>query len=136
MSGGARTFAAWGLVLLVAAAALLAFRGVDTESFALLFGTAVAVLATALALLWLARRGRPETDEVGAVRLEPDLSLSAALLGLALFALALSAVVGLWLALIAAGLIVAAVGGLMRERRAMRAEARGETVRGGSEAEE
>jgi hypothetical protein len=134
MSGGARTVAAWGSVLLVAALALLAFRGVDTESYALLFGLAGAVLATGFALLWLARRGRPETDAVGTVRLEPDLSLSSALLGVALFLLALAAVVGLWLALIAAGLVALAASGLLRERRAMAAERRGETgARGGSE---
>jgi hypothetical protein len=110
-------FAAWGLVLLVAAVALFAFRGVDAETYALLFGTAGAVLLTGL---WLAWRGRPETDEAGTVHLDPDLSLASALLGIALFALALSAVVGLWLALIAVGLLVAAIGGLVRERRAMR----------------
>jgi hypothetical protein len=134
MRGGARTFAGWGLLLFLTATALFAFRGVDTESYALLFGAAGAVLAAGLALAWLARRGRPETDEVGTVRLEPDLSLASALLGVALFLLALSAVVGLWLALIAAGLLLAAAGGLLRERRAMRAERRGKgEARGGSE---
>jgi hypothetical protein len=132
MTGAGRTFTAWGLVLLVVAVVLFAFHGVDTETYALLFGAAGAALATGLALLWLARGGRSETDEPGTVHLDPDLSLSSALLGVALFLLAVSAVVGLWLALIAAGLLVAAVGGLVRERRAMR----GEGPRGGSEAME
>jgi hypothetical protein len=124
MSGAARTLAGWGVVLLVAALAVLAFSGVDTETYALLFGLAGGVWVTASVLWWLGRR-RSDTDEPGTVRLEPDLSLASGLLGLALFLLAVSAIVGIWLTLIAAGLLAAAVGGRVRERRAMRR--RGET---------
>jgi hypothetical protein len=76
-------------------------------------------------VLWWLGRGRPDTDEPGTVRLQPDLSLASGLLGVALFLLAVSAIVGIWLTLIAVGLLAAAVGGLVRERRAMRR--RGET---------
>jgi hypothetical protein len=115
VSGAARTFAGWGVVLLVAALAVLAFDGVDTETYALLFGLAGAVWLAAAALWWLGRR-RPDTDEPGALRHESDLSPAGGLLGLALFLLAVSAIVGIWLTLIAAGLLAAAVGGLVRER--------------------
>jgi hypothetical protein len=119
MRGVARTLAGWGGVLLVAALAVLAFGGVDTETYALLFGVAGAVWVMA-SLLWWVGGSRPDTDEAGAVRLDPDLSLASGLVGVAVFLLAVSAIVGIWLTLIAAGLLAAAVGGLVREHRAMR----------------
>jgi hypothetical protein len=106
-----RALAVWGLVLLVAALTLLAFSAVDSETYALLFGLAGSVLVCA-AVLWVVGR---EGDREGTVRMEPDLSLPAAGLGVALFLLAVSVIVGLWLALIAAGLVVWSLFGLVRE---------------------
>jgi hypothetical protein len=107
-----RALAVWGLFLLVAALTLLAFDAVDTESYALMFGLAGAVLVCAVVLWVLGREG----EEEGTVRKEPDLSLPAAGLGVALFLLAASVVLGPWLALIAAGLVVWSLFGLVRER--------------------
>ena len=106
-----RALAVWGLFLLVAALTLLAFDAVDTQTYALLFGLAGSVLVCA-AVLWAVGR---EGDREGTVRMEPDLSLPAAGLGVALFLLAVSVIVGLWLALIAAGLVVWSLFGLVRE---------------------
>jgi hypothetical protein len=117
-----RVLGAWGLVLLVAATALFAFDRVDTETYALMFGTAGAALTCSL-VLWLTRPR--EIEAVGAVRFVPDLSLSSALLGIALFLLAVSVVVGFWLTLMGAALALWSLGGLLREWRAMRREARG-----------
>jgi len=113
-----RTFAVWGVFLLILALALFAFDAVDTETYALMFGLAGSVLLTAAVLRVLAREG----EEEGEVRMEPDLSLPAAGLGVALFLLAVSVVVGVWLALIGAGLAVWSLAGVLRERRAMRRE--------------
>jgi hypothetical protein len=106
-----RALAVWGLFLLVAALTLLAFDAVGTETYVLLFGLAGTVLVCA-AVLWALREGEDE----GTVRMEPALSLPAAGLGVALFLLAASVVLGLWLALIAAGLVVWSLFGLARER--------------------
>jgi hypothetical protein len=111
-----RALAVWGLFLLLAALTLLAFDAIDTQTYALLFGLAGAALVCA-AVLWVVNR---EGDPEGTVRMEPDLSLPAAGLGVALFLLATSVVVGLWLALIAAGLVVWSLFGLVRERRGSR----------------
>jgi hypothetical protein len=107
-----RALAVWGLFLLAAALTLLAFDSVDTETYALLFGLAGSALVCA-GVLWVVGR---EGDREGTVRKEPDLSLPAAGLGVALFLLAVSVIVGLWLALIGAGLVVWSVFGLVRER--------------------
>jgi hypothetical protein len=107
-----RALAVWGLFLLAAALTLLAFDAVDTATYALLFGLAGSVLVCA-GVLWVVNR---EGEREGTVRMEPDLSLPAAGLGVALFLVAASVVLGLWLALIAAGLVVWSLFGLVRER--------------------
>jgi hypothetical protein len=113
MRGVAAIVLVWGLVNLVLASLLFVFgSAVDDLSFATAYGMAGAVVAVGLLLLV---RARP----VG-TRLLPALSYPAALLGVSLAALLLSTEFSFWLTLIASGLIVLALGGLLREARAMR----------------
>lgn len=117
MSGAARLLAVWAVLL----AALTAVMGVFREnlvSYALLGGAAAATLAVA-ATLFAARRRAPEFDP-DAERPVTDLSLASGWTGLGIALLALSARLGVWLALIAGAMIVSGVGGIARERRAER----------------
>jgi hypothetical protein len=101
---------AWAGLLTVHTAVLVALGG-DTLEVALRGGaaTGVALLAGLAALL---RR------DAARVRRVPDLSPPAALAGVALAGLVVGSELGTWLLLIAGGLLVLALAGLVREGRA------------------
>jgi hypothetical protein len=100
----------WGIELaaLLGVGAGFGFEG--AESPLLLGGAAVAALALAASLAL----GRADRDEPDA-RLETDLSPASAWLGVALVLLALSAELGLWLTLIAGGMLAGSAAALVRE---------------------
>lgn len=103
----------WGCFLAVLiTGGVLAFD-VDVETPALLGGAAVLMLAGGFTLV-IARPGPVEVD------VAPESSPPTAWLGVSLALLGLSAVLGLWLTLIAAGMCGAGIGGIARERRAER----------------
>ncbi len=105
---------AWGC-LLAGLAGLLAAFPFDALAVALLGGAAASMLL--LALLMLPTAPNRESSEAQAI---PDLSLATALAGIALCCLVVGAEVGLWLVLIGGGLLMLALAGLIRERRAQR----------------
>lgn len=103
----------WGSFLAVLiGAGILAFR-LDTETPALLGGAALLMLAAGFAVAVAAPA--PVGTEIA-----PDASPATAWLAISLAMLALSAVLGLWLTWIAAGMCGAGIGGVLRERRAER----------------
>ena len=79
-----------------------------------LFAGAAAISWTAGIVALFVRRPR------SAVHVAPDLSLAGALLAFGVAALVLGALVGPWLVLIGAGIVLLALGGLAREWRAQR----------------
>jgi hypothetical protein len=104
--------------LLAALTAAMAIFDVHLVSFALLGGASAATLATA-ALLFAGRRRAPDVDP-DAERAVTELSLASGWTGLGVALLALSARLGLWLALVAAAMVALGLGGIVRERRAER----------------
>jgi hypothetical protein len=106
VKGAPLVLLAWALLLAVHTTVLVALGG-DTLEVALLGGAAagVAVLALAVAL-----RRRDEAPR--AVR---DLSPPAALAAVAVAGLVVGSELGMWLLLISGGLLVLALGGLVRE---------------------
>jgi hypothetical protein len=103
----------WGIFLaLLTALGLIAFD-VDVETPALLGGAALRMLIAGAALVL----GRPP---LVAVEVAPEVSPPTAWLAISLALLAVSAVLGFWLTLIAAGMCGAGIGGIIRERRAER----------------
>jgi hypothetical protein len=106
VKGPPLVFLAWALLLAVHTTVLVALGG-DTLEVALLGGAAagVAVLALLAAL-----RGRAEGP-----RVVPDLSPPAALAAVAVAGLVVGSELGTWLVLIAGGLLVVALAGLVRE---------------------
>jgi len=106
--------ALWGsFLVLLTLLGLIAFD-VDVETPALLGGAAIVAVVAGCALVLM----RPATV---AVEVTPEISPPTAWLGVSVAMLALSAVLGFWLTLIAAGMCGAGVGGIIRERRAERA---------------
>jgi hypothetical protein len=106
--------ALWGSFLaLLTLLGLIAFD-VDVETPALLGGAAIVAVVAGCALVLM----RPATI---AVEVAPEISPPTAWLGVSVAMLALSAVLGFWLTLIAAGMCGAGIGGIIRERRAERA---------------
>jgi hypothetical protein len=106
--------ALWGSFLaLLTLLGLIAFD-VDVETPALLGGAAIVAVVAGCALVLM----RPATV---AVEVAPEISPPTAWLGVSVAMLALSAVLGFWLTLIAAGMCGAGIGGIIRERRAERA---------------
>jgi hypothetical protein len=119
---------AWGAfllwaVLLGASAALLG--GVfDSGAIAVgLLGTAAAATALLALIALVYGRTGEESGDVGARSL-PDLSHSSALVGIGFALLLLGLELGLWLVLVASGLVALGVGGVLREARASRRTAR------------
>ena len=106
MKGAPLVLLAWALLLAVHTTVLVALGG-DTLEVALLGGAAagVAVLALVVAL-------RRRDDGPRAVR---DLSPPAALAAVAVAGLVVGSELGMWLLLISGGLLVLALGGLVRE---------------------
>lgn len=112
-----RVFLAWGAMMLaIALVGALFFGFADVEPPALLFGTAGFFFVTALVLA-VTRLGGNEPD---GPRAEPDVSPPMPWLAAAIALALLGSTVGWWLTLIAAGMAVLAVGGLVRERLAQR----------------
>jgi hypothetical protein len=102
---------AWAVLLGLNAAVLVGLGG-TTEEVALLGGAAGGV---ALLGLLVAARRRPDP---AAARAIPELSPPAALVAVAVCGLVVGSEVGTWLVLISVGLLVLALGGLVREARA------------------
>ena len=115
MSRAWTTVVLWGLFLAVLAAVTTPFDA-DVYTYSLLAGSALFVLALGVVVLVAGRRGQERDDRHAHVR--ADLSYPSMLLGLGIAALALGAELGLWLALIGAGMCVLAIAGLVREVRA------------------
>jgi hypothetical protein len=121
-----------GIVLLVWAGLLAVNTAVmpifhpTFASVALLGGASLATAATGLALLLLSRRVRD--DDPGERIAVTELSVASAWTGLGVALLALSARFGVFLAVIAGGMILFGLGGIVRELRAQ-ARAGGEARR-------
>jgi hypothetical protein len=107
--------AAWGAFVVALSAVQFAYS-VHPLQFALLAGAGGAAVLVGIALWWTGRRTGPARVAV------VELSLPAALAGVAIVMGCLGAEYGLWLILIAAGLFLLAVGGVARELRAERRE--------------
>jgi len=120
---GAKAVLLWALYLAVLWAVLWAFGVPDAETLGLLGAAAVLCAATGAFALWRGRaRGIAPDGDTGA-HLEPDLSVATAFTAVALATVLVSLVFGPWLALIGAAMLALGIGGLVRERRAMREDA-------------
>lgn len=121
-----RVFLGWGVLMgCIGLVGLLFFGFEDPENLAL-FGGVAAVMLGLAAGLWISGLGR---NLVAGPRALPDSSPPVVLLAVAIVFAAVGAEVGLWLALVGAGLALLAVGGLIREARAQRAALAGEEAR-------
>jgi len=121
---GAKAVLLWALYLAILWAVLWAFGVPDAEALGLLGAAAVLGAATGAFTLWRGRRhGAAPHGDAGA-HLEADLSVATAFTAVALATLMVSLVFGPWLALIGAAMLALGVGGLVRERRAMREDVR------------
>jgi hypothetical protein len=141
VTGGGWVIVLWGVYNTILASLLFIFKRANGFSFAEAYLMAGSCVLLGLLLVWVGRRRRRARGEAAEfdtdVRLLPDLSYATTLLGLAVFGLLLSAAFGLWLTFVSAGLAVLALGGLLREQRAMRAARAGlPEPRGGSGREE
>jgi hypothetical protein len=122
---GGKAVVLWAGYLAILWAAEWAFGVPDVETVALLGAASLLCAATGAWTWWRGRRGvAPDGDTD--TRLEPDLSAATAWTAVALATLMLSLVFGPWLAFTGAGMLALGVGGLVRERRAMRAPRSGE----------
>jgi hypothetical protein len=113
----AAVFLLWGALLAVILLAGLIFFGFPDPETPALFGASVAVMAI-LAALIAVRRWDAIDEEY--LRSHPDVSPPVAWLGVSFGLLAYSLEVGWWLSLIAAGMVVVGLAGVVRERRAER----------------
>ncbi|MDX6410733.1 MAG: hypothetical protein QOE91_249 [Gaiellaceae bacterium] len=100
----------WAAVLSVLATLLTIWATWDWEAIAMLWS------APAVALVWAAAEWRagPPAERL---RRSADASLSTLVIAFGALWLVLGAVVGLWAALLGAGLVVAGAAGILRERR-------------------
>jgi hypothetical protein len=105
----------WGAELAALLCVGVAFGFEGAESPLLLGGAAAAAVGLA-ACVAISGADRDQADALVAA----DMSPATAALAVALVLLAVSAELGLWLTLIAAGMLVGAVAGLVRELRAER----------------
>jgi len=112
MKGAPLVLLAWAALLAVHTIVLIALGG-DPLEYLLLGGAALGVALLGLLVAALRRRGDPD-----ALRTVPDLSPPAALAAVAVAGLVVGTELGSWLLLIAAGLLVVALAGLVREGRA------------------
>lgn len=109
----------WAVFLAaLGATAIVVFQPSDPATPALFAGMTFLMLLIGGYLL--ARRGGKRETGDRSVRVVPDSSVATALVAISVAALALSAEVGFWLALVAAGMLAVGVGGLVRESRASR----------------
>jgi hypothetical protein len=107
----------WGVYLAVLSGVLIVIFGyTDPAEPALLAGTAGVVLVFGL-LVALRRLGRVDRGEPHAL---PDLSPPMPWIAVAILFLLLGVELGLWLALIGAGMLAIGIGGVVREQRAQR----------------
>jgi uncharacterized membrane protein len=106
VKGAPLVLLAWALLLAVHTTVLVALGG-DTLEVALLGGAAAGVAVLALVVALRRRDAGPR-----AVR---DLSPPAALAAVAVAGLVVASELGMWLLLISGGLLVLALGGLVRE---------------------
>ncbi len=107
-----------GALLIVIAVGVSVFDIVDPETPALQGGAAIVLLVLA-GYLALGYRGAPDAGDRTA-RVIPDSSVAAAWVAVSLATMALGAELGLWLVLIAGGMLLVGIGGLVRESRASR----------------
>jgi hypothetical protein len=114
-----RVFFWWGVIFAVLGTVGVLFFGFDNVESMWLFYGVFAFMAVLSAVLAITGRGR---TLIGGVRALPDASPPVPLLALATILGALGAEFGFWLALIAAGVGLVAIGGLIREARAQRAD--------------
>lgn len=85
-----------------------------------------AALMTAIIAAYLALRPRPAAGETGEeVRVSPDSSYSALIVGVALANLVMGFEFGPWLVLASAALLLVGLGGYLNERRSARRASRG-----------
>jgi hypothetical protein len=106
----AAPFLFWAFVLSVLALVLTLWVSWDWQAIAMLWSAPAIAVVWALAEWWV---GPP----VERARPSPDVSLPTLVLAAGAVGLLLGAVVGLWSALLGAGLVVAGAGGILRERR-------------------
>ena len=106
MKGAPLVLLAWALLLAVHTTVLAALGG-DTLEIALLGGAAAGVAV--LALIVAVRRRTEGPRELG------DVSLPTALAAVAVAGLVVGSELGRWLLLISGGLLIVALGGLVRE---------------------
>ena len=110
-------FLLWGAMMaVIGLCGVVIFGFTDAEEPAL-FGGTVATMLVLAALVWRRRWGRIDEEYL---RAHPDLSPPIPWIGVSIGLLAYSLEVGWWLSLIAGGMIVAGIAGLVRERRAQR----------------
>jgi hypothetical protein len=114
---GSLVFAVFGL-LLGASALLLYLMDGTPLTYGLLGGSAAASFLTAI-VVHGAHGAAPESDP-DTVRMVPATSWAAAGIGIGATLIATGVVFGIYLVMIGAALIVAGLGGLARERRAIR----------------
>ncbi len=114
-----RVFFWWGLIFAVLGTIGVLFFGFSNVENMWLFYGACGVMVGLAFVLTLTGRGR---TVIGGARALPDASPPVPLLAAATIMGALGAEFGFWLALIAAGLALIAIGGLIREMRAQRAD--------------
>jgi hypothetical protein len=119
LARGSGPMLVWGLILTALWVVGWSVFATDTTTVALGAWMGGSVLAWA-AWTWTRERraGRAADAELGAVI---DGSHATALLGLAIVCALLATVFGPWLAYVAAGMALVALGGLVREHRASRA---------------
>jgi hypothetical protein len=114
-------FVFWGaLMAVIGAVGVIAFGFSDAEEPAL-FGGTVATMMILGGVVWMRRYDRVDEEYL---RAHPDISPPIPWLGVSIGLLGYSLEVGWWLSLIAGGMIVAGLAGLVRERRAARAALR------------
>jgi len=117
----AAVFLLWGALMAAIGVSGVLFFGFPDPEEPALFGGTVATMLILAALVWWRRWGRVDEDYL---RAHPDVSPPIPWLGVSIGLLAYSLEVGWWLALIAGGMIVAGIAGVVRERHAQRAALR------------
>jgi hypothetical protein len=123
---GGKAVLLWALYLAILWAAEWAFGVPDAEAAWLLGAAALLCAATGAWVLWRGRYRHVAPHGDTDARLEPDLSVASAWTAVAVATLMLSLVFGPWLAFTGAGMLALGVGGLIRERRALRRHERRE----------
>ncbi len=123
MRGGAIPVLAWGLILAVMMALNWVWTGdaiqIGTFAFAVLVVLTAGLIAVLISRQAI-RPGPPEPPPPGGLEPVPDLSVGAAVVGLAIAAIVFGLAFGHFLIYCGAGLLVLGLGRLLVERRAQR----------------